>query len=251
TRPEFATFFTNHVASSMHRFWAAAFPSDYGEFGYTPEWVATYRDEIRFTMSHFEGFFRRLAAFVDANADYQLWIASSMGQAATETQPVETQLYAGDLDLFLGALGFGPQDWTRCPAMLPQYNVRVVPEKADEFRRTVARVRLFGEPLAWRENTSFFSLDLGQRNQAHQPPVMELDGRRIPFAECGLKHVEIEEKSGANAYHIPEGALLVYDPRDPRQRVRRSRLSTVEIAPSILRNYGIAAPSYMETAALV
>lgn len=28
TRPGFATFFTNHVASSMHRYWAAAFPGD-------------------------------------------------------------------------------------------------------------------------------------------------------------------------------------------------------------------------------
>jgi hypothetical protein len=33
TKPDFATFFTNHVASSMHRYWAATFPGDYEKFG--------------------------------------------------------------------------------------------------------------------------------------------------------------------------------------------------------------------------
>jgi hypothetical protein len=28
-KPDFSTFFTNHVASSQHRYWAAAFPEDY------------------------------------------------------------------------------------------------------------------------------------------------------------------------------------------------------------------------------
>ena len=29
TTPDFSTFFTNHVASAMHRYWAAAYPADY------------------------------------------------------------------------------------------------------------------------------------------------------------------------------------------------------------------------------
>ena len=31
TRPDFATFHTNHVAAAMHRFWAATFPDNVPE----------------------------------------------------------------------------------------------------------------------------------------------------------------------------------------------------------------------------
>ena len=43
TRPDMATFFTNHVASSMHRYWAALFPGDYEQCEFTTEWKNTYR----------------------------------------------------------------------------------------------------------------------------------------------------------------------------------------------------------------
>ena len=83
TRPAFSSFFTNHVASSMHRYWAATFPEDYDEFGFDNDWVDMYSHEIDFTMSRFDKFFERLVKFVDANPEYVLWIATSMGQAAT------------------------------------------------------------------------------------------------------------------------------------------------------------------------
>src|SRR6266853_981744 len=51
TKPMFATFFTNHVASSMHRYWAAVFPQDYATFEYDERWVKTYRHEIEFSMA--------------------------------------------------------------------------------------------------------------------------------------------------------------------------------------------------------
>ncbi|RMD97884.1 MAG: hypothetical protein D6812_14440, partial [Deltaproteobacteria bacterium] len=71
-RPDFATFFTNHVASSMHRYWAAAFPEDYDVFEYDQTWVKRFRNEIDFTMSKFDRFLDRLVHFVDRNRDYAL-----------------------------------------------------------------------------------------------------------------------------------------------------------------------------------
>jgi hypothetical protein len=89
TRPGFATFFTNHVASSMHRYWAAVFPGDYAKFEFTEDWVNTFQHEIDFTMGKFAQFFEKLVAFVDHNPDYQLWVATSMGQAATRGSPCD------------------------------------------------------------------------------------------------------------------------------------------------------------------
>ncbi len=49
-KPEFTTFFTNHVASSMHRYWAALFPKEYKDLKYDMKWIQTYSNEILFTM---------------------------------------------------------------------------------------------------------------------------------------------------------------------------------------------------------
>lgn len=63
-RPDFTTFFTNHVASSMHRYWAAAFPSDYQDFKFSDDWVKTYDDEILWTMGKADRMLETLGAFV-------------------------------------------------------------------------------------------------------------------------------------------------------------------------------------------
>ena len=96
TRPSFCDIFTDHVASSMHRYSAAMFPSDYEDFEFTEEWVSAYRNEIDCTMGKFDRIFGKLAAFVDANPEYQLWVATSMGQAATRGTPCDSQLYITD-----------------------------------------------------------------------------------------------------------------------------------------------------------
>lgn len=41
SRPRFSTFFTNHVASAMHRYWAAYRPGDYQRLGLGEDWVET------------------------------------------------------------------------------------------------------------------------------------------------------------------------------------------------------------------
>jgi hypothetical protein len=242
TRPAFATFFTNHVASSMHRYWAAVFPGDYEKFEFSEEWVRTFQHEIDFTMGKFAQFFEILVAFVDHNQEYQLWVATSMGQAATRAKPCDSQLYIVDLPRFMGALGVEPAEWTRMPAMLPQTNVRVAPEKMAAFREKLKTVRVDGQAIYFREaEGGFFSVDLGQEG----PQIADFGDRQVPFAELGMKVVEIDDKSHSSAYHIPNGTLLIYDPLDRSPKPGFSQMSTTEIAPSLLENYSLPVPSYM------
>ena len=125
TKPQFCTFFTNHVASSMHRYWAAKFPDDYPECDFDQKWRQTYGNEIDFSMDKVDGFLKRLADFVDINPDYSIWVCASMGQAATKAKKVETQLVIKNLSKFLKAFGLHEGDWERCQSMVPQYNIRV------------------------------------------------------------------------------------------------------------------------------
>jgi len=247
TRPGFATFFTNHVASSMHRYWAAAYPSDYAEFGYDRAWVETYRDEIDFTMSKFDSFFARLVRFVERNPGYALWVATSMGQAATQAYPVETTLYAVDAARLATRLGLASGQWSLMPCMRPQVNLRVEERAAAPLRAALASLAIDGAPVVFRESEhGFFSLDFGQENLHMKPEACAtLHGRAVSFEELGLANVEIEDKSGRTAYHVPNGALIVYDPDDRAPGAGRTQVSTLDLAPAILSSYSVPVPSYM------
>jgi hypothetical protein len=198
-------------------------------------------------MQKFDGFFTRLVHFIEQNRDYVLWVTTSMGQEATETRSLETELYLVDPAKFTAAMGLEPIDWEPRPAMLPQWNVFVRPDKVTAFREGLAKLSINGTPLNYREaKDGFFSLDFGHPNVSEDPGAVNYGGAVMPLIELGLKTVEIEDKSGANAYHIPQGSLLVFDADHPeRNQKQRPQISTMELAPTILKNYSVPIPDYM------
>jgi hypothetical protein len=214
TKPDFATFFTNHVASSMHRYWAAAYPGDYDSNNYGPEWQATYGAEIDFTMLTTDRLLGRVVRFVERNPDYRLWVASSMGQAATFAEPMETQLYATNVPRLMQALGVADaEDWHERAAMLPQISVYVAPAAIDAFRDSLQHLEIDGNPLVFTEKTGgFFSLNFGQVNLQDKPGLVVLNGTQATLDRLGLSLVAIEDAANSNAYHIPDGTLFTYDP---------------------------------------
>jgi len=250
TRPDMASFFSNHVASSMHRYWAALFPSDYAQFEFTDGWVNTYQDEINFTMGKFDRFFARLVNFADENPEYQIWVATSMGQAATRGRPCESQLYCVDPKTFMAALGVQPDEWTSRPAMLPQCNVVVAETKATEFREALRGLLIDGKPTYFREPESgFFSMDFGQEDLQDRNDFVQLNGKTVPPSQLGLKAVQIEDKTHSSAYHIPNGTLLIYDPLDRSEKADFTQISTLDIAPTLLSNFSVPIPEYMQAPA--
>jgi len=243
TRPDFTTFFTNHVASSLHRYWAAAFPEDYDEVGYDTEWLRTFNKEILFTMEKADEMLARLVRFVDLNPEFQLMVATSMGQKATLANPVETKLYIVNAEAFMTRLGVANGNWEKRPAMLPQFNVQVSGNAAAGFKRQLERLSVNGEQISFvREGDGFFSITMGHTNIPH--PVLSFDNANIPLEELGIANVEITDKSGTTAYHIPEGALLIYDPSMP-QTAEITRISTLDVSPYLLTNFGQRVPNYM------
>jgi hypothetical protein len=245
TRPDFSTFFTNHVASSMHRYWAATFPTDYEEFDYTDEWVDTYRGEIAWTMEKADELFGRLVRFAERNPEYQIWVTTSMGQAATEAKPVATQLYIGDVRRFMTALGFAPTDWSQRPAMLPEYSFRLAPHRFAAFRDTIAALRIAGRPIRYTEaDHDFVMISLRHKNLTGVNTV-QVGERVLSFEALGLSNTPIEDMSGPSAYHIPQGCLVIYDPQDRAPKVGRAEISTCELAPTLLERFGAPRPDYM------
>jgi hypothetical protein len=150
-------------------------------------------------------------------------------------------------------LGVPRADWEERPAMLPQINI-AIPQVSlrDGFRAKLESLSVAGERVRYRaEEGGFFSVDFGHQNVDLPGGTVDLGGRRVPIAELGMSNVTIEDKCGANAYHIPEGILLIYDPADrsPKAHLGRTRLSTLDLAPALLENFGVPVPGYMRSPA--
>ena len=80
TKPAYSSFFTNHMASAMHRYWAATFTEDFDDFALSKDWIKSYSHEIDFAMNKSDHMFERLIDFTKKNKDYEIWLTGSMGQ---------------------------------------------------------------------------------------------------------------------------------------------------------------------------
>ena len=122
--PNFSTFFTNHVASSMHRFWEASFPKDYKKLSHKNFWINRYKNEIKLAMKSTSRYINKLTKFVDKNPDYELWIISSMGQAACEGYTPQKQFwFIKNLKKFVECIVGDQCDIYQGPAMVPLYSI--------------------------------------------------------------------------------------------------------------------------------
>lgn len=245
-KPGFTTFFTNHVASSMHRYWAATFPEDYENLELGREWMETYNREIMFTMKKADQMIERLVNFVDKNPDFSLWIVSSMGQQAVEAKEIETYLFVTNGRKFMDNFQLGSNGYELKPSMVPQFNVQVSPAKTREFEEKLGTLLINGKPVTCRQNADgFYSLEIGFANLDESTVNIELLGQAIPLAHSGLENKIIQDRCGATAYHIPQGCLLIYSPAKGLNGQKITSISTTDIAPAILRNFNIVIPEYM------
>ena len=246
-RPAFSTFFTNHIASTLHRFWAAAYPRDYARFDCTEDWVDRYAGEVRWVMDRADDMLARLDAFAQRHSEYELWIASSMGQAATEATRSFSQVYLRDLDVFLRRLGVEPSSWTERPAMAPRVIFALDGGRDRALEAKLARIELADRgPLGWEHlGQGVYRIHPGVQKDVGEA-VVRFQGEPHPFAEFGFRNLVLQDQVGQTAYHVPTGLLL----RAGAQAAKgpRERLSTQQVAPMLLDALGEPRPAYMGSA---
>ena len=240
------TCFSNHAASSLHRYWAATFPKDYEVNELSSEWLDTYKDEIDFVMHKFNDFLKRLVDFVNINQEYKLLVTSSMGQKATRAKIVHSELSVKDMDLFMKSLNMPKESYHVKPAMHPQYNVEIAESYIEDFKVALAKITIDGNPISYRQKSNtFFALDMGHTNLNNES--IKSNGVVINPNTIGLENLKSDEEASGTAYHIPEGSLFVYDPKNiPVKKERLRNVDTRLIAPSILENFNIPVPDYMQ-----
>jgi len=265
TRPQFATFYTNHVAAAMHRYWAAYFVDDYEpENPMSESWRGKYRDEIFQAMTIFDQMVASLMRHVEQTENSVLVLASSLGQAAVdpggETRGFTT---VTDVGRFMDFMGMDRSDWESGNAMVPCVSISLKPEKAGEFMERMKTVEFKGVRGIHNEREiPPFSYDLRDGKSFHlyfywegeEPSGQILRGNvAVSPEEAGIGFFRHEDNVACSAHHIPEGFLAVYDPKTANGKTpAREHISTRAFAPAVLRTFGVTPPAYMaEDARLV
>ena len=252
-KPDYVSFFTNHVASSMHRYWPATFPEDYKKDIWGASWQKRYESEIIYAMREADFQLSTLIDFVENNSDYLLITTSSMGQEAVDVDSrVFTELNIVDRQRFMLFMGVPPDGWELRRNMAPVYTFFVKDEHCQKFVNSLNGLKINSNAVSFKNPTSnVFVIQFGDKNQADSSTSLALFGKKHDLTESGLSNISIQDEAGANAYHVPTGHMIIFDPKIKSRSIGNSqsiKIQTTEIAPTVLKNFGIEIPSYMPEA---
>lgn len=247
TQPDISFFFTNHVASSMHRYWPTIFPGDYEDGKFDSGWLKRWSGEIPHAVKVANFQLQRIINFCN-KTNSELIVCSSMGQGAVENvEPLETQVLITNIRKLMSYIGLTNEDWQPKLSMAPRVVITPLSEACKQAVDRIHRIKVNGSSIGvYRTTTGDIRLDTSLANQA---TIEILDGNKVIAPdEIGIENVNLQDASGSYAYHIPEGILMHYNPLKRHQDGKETwiPISALDLAPSLLKKFGVNAPAYMK-----
>lgn len=231
--PAFASFFTNHVASAMHRYWHQIFPQDFASLPSEKK-----NSALQFAAKVFDRMLGDVIQMQKENPELVVVLASSMGQAAATWDRFEgLSTIIDDTAKLLASVGSSSALEFESLAMVPQVTVSI-PEDGErqQIRQGLSQARTAsGEELFFSdEMKSQLSISIRTPNRKDiSAGGFKLQGKFVSWESAGIKVVEVEPGS---AYHVPEGVLAILAKERPANN-HRERISAAS-AKSLLMELG-------------
>lgn len=205
-KPDFSTFFTNHLAGMMHYYWLDVFPNDFKN-PYRKKSLFNKNSVIR-ALDLADKQIGLLMKFAEENS-YQLWVASSMGQEAIEREKKQ-KLFLRDFNKILKILNLDPIKYKQLPSMYPDINIESNSEKNIEIL-----IKKFLE-IKFPNKKSIFEIrykkNLNQINfifntSDKKEDFLFIKDKKVLTSSFGLEFGYDDQGTG---YHSPKGILLAH-----------------------------------------
>ena len=213
-RPSFSTFFTNHVAGMMHRYWRDFFPED---FGLTDSSVSLYNADLLMAAVDIADLqISKLLEHCRAE-DCELWVLSSMGQQAVNRGDYVPELFLDDWKKFLNGLGLPCSEYEYVPSMQPDVNFKASSLGALNGLRKKLKslLKANGKPL-FRERYEpvgiTLNLSLSRSDNLFAGDCVMFGSEMLSIGDLGLIKFSRDQGTG---YHVPSGIFLASNPRSP------------------------------------
>lgn len=244
-QPRLSIFFTNHVASMMHRFWGDAMPGYADTHDYAPDDV--YGEFITTAMDLSDRQLGRIRKYIAAHPDAMLVVAASMGQGPVEGKSSDGLFVLEDHTKLVRSLGLQTAELGL--AMYPHVCLAFANEAAaqevvaplesviiDGVGRPFNNVRLEGKTVTFAIDNAVDSpgatFDMSSRLEFR--PAGDQDVVSGTAATLGLA---FRTRLGGHntAYHTPDGMLLTYGSGVSPDSSRKD-VDVLDVAPSLLVN---------------
>jgi len=245
--PRLSIFFTNHVASMMHRFWGDAIPGYTEKHNYVADDV--YGSFIVAAMDFTDQQLGRIRKYMASHPQTVVVVAASMGQGPIEIRFTDRGLFVlEDHQRLVSQLGLKPAELGL--AMYPMLSL-IFADEADAAAAVgplASVVAEGGGPLFTRfrpeGRTLSFAIDnfavekadeeSGKSTRLQYTPAGQQPGAVGALNDLGLG---FRARIGGDntAYHVPEGILLAYG-QGISPEPSRKEVDVLDVAPSLLSN---------------
>ena len=244
--PNFTTFFTNHVAGIIHRYWRDLFPEDFPE-NKLHDLDNFKRESVIKAMDIADIQINKLIKYCDKNS-YNLWITSSMGQEKRKEISPSVDMQIFDLKLFLKSLNLSPKYYRENPAMQPDVCIKCA--HSEDEKKLIKAISFIRDNdnnqiifKRYQSQDKVVNLSINVSDDLQKNKIIKIKNKIINPENIGIKFFN---RDPGTAYHTPKGVLIMYGPEASRFHIKEDMLDTTKIAPMILKLFGIKSPKYMK-----
>lgn len=243
-QPDYVTFFSNHVAGVMHRYWKYTFPED---FDYTLSDSGEdqfHRETLMVAMDMFDSQLGKLVK-VSKRYGYDVVVMSSMGQEAIERGEYIPEIKLDSLEKLLQRIGINytvNQNLAMQPDVAFEFDSI---ENMEHFQSALYSLHDANDNPIFKQRYAPVGLTLNVTIRSSKAVAADkhiyFHDEKIPLAELGLGLMERDIGTG---YHQPEGILIWenFESNIPSRSVIDSR----SILPTLLKNFGVPTAAYMQ-----
>ena len=207
-RPQFSTYFTNHLAGMMHRYWIHVFPDDFPDSS-APS--IFYRDLVLEALDITDNHLLQLKNYCDKN-NTELLIASSMGQSAIDRGKYYPEYLIDNSSALLSFLELPSDDYVFLLSMQPDIIVDCKSFRARDL--LLKKILLFTDStnhqlLRHRYSTDSLRVNLSLATSKAYDAGKKVfyNGNPFPLSKSGLKVIS---RHPGTAYHTAEGIVVAY-----------------------------------------
>lgn len=243
-KPQFSTFFTNHLAGMMHRYWRHLFPEDFELDGSRVN--KFFGKSILIAMDLFDSHLKKLINFCDSNS-FSLMVLSSMGQKARYKGPNIPELVVSDFSLLIKNINLIVSDYQIVPAMQP--DICVICKNDESLEKLILNLKKLvfvnGEvvfKVPYKPINRTINLSLQNPSNEDDLNYFLFNKKKLIPSQVGFTKIERERGS---AYHTPEGIMLMYGEVIKEIKFKDKIVDTREICPKLLDFFKVKIPDYM------
>ena len=213
--PQFSTFFSNHVAGVMHRYWKDTFPEDFNDHKKNNIIDSFNQSSLELAVQIADHQIGLLLNFQN-NRGGKFWVVSALGQEAIDWGDYIPEITIESENHLLKMIGLDKNLYKFVPSMHPDINIECKnKDSLNDLRRCffsltdIDNRKIFVERYEPVNNTINFTLNSSK--VLCKTKQLKFSNSTFDLSKFGLGFVDRDQGTG---YHCPKGIFISNFPSD-------------------------------------